>query len=578
MIKLTKEQYGAVNEPGSVLVKACPGSGKTRAIVAKLIQLCTEVAGTPRKVACITYTNAAVSELSSRVSLIGGLPSDTCEICTIHTFCLANILRPFAHLLEGEVPRGFGILGPDSPQLFEVGGRIFGNRIGGWFFRDILLNIRERQDGIFIPAELRNDKEEAHQFHQEIRALGLLTFGDILFFAAKLVAEFPFIRRSLASRFRCVVVDEFQDTSEEQADIISAVAGVKINDLFLVGDEKQSIYGSFSGARPDLFLGFSGNAQFEVTPKSFTGNFRSSAIICSAAESIYPRKPAMVALGAHRECPLEVEVFTVQSGLKALTEHFIPAVKEHGVSLGDCAILSPQWNELRSLGRSLSARGFAVVGPGARPYRRASEFTGVAEAAAECVVFPSTTAAARLEGSLIFCLRSVNRGDSIGTPWDRRRAVSMIRAKAKELYKANCSAVEWIEHLANFSAEALLSIGLVTETGAGQIRTTAEMMIRQIDELHRREDTRAFGLNELAMFSNPREALELSTLHSSKGREWDAVAIVDLHDGKIPHRLAVDKEESKRLFYVGCTRAKRLLMLFCYEGDHPCPYLELLKN
>jgi DNA helicase-2/ATP-dependent DNA helicase PcrA len=80
------------------------------------------------------------------------------------------------------------------------------------------------------------------------------------------------------------------------------------------------------------------------------------------------------------------------------------------------------------------------------------------------------------------------------------------------------------------------------------------------------------------MFSNPTEAIEFSTLHSSKGMEWDAVAIVDLHEGKIPHSRARDLEETKRLFYVGCTRAKRMLMLFSYQGEQPSRFLELLKT
>jgi len=573
-VKLTAEQYDVVNEEQSCLVKACPGSGKTRAIIAKLLKVCEEVRNSPRKVACITYTNAAVHEICRRIQKVGGLPDGSCEINTIHTFCLLNVLRPFAHLLGDEVPTTFGILGPDSPELFAVGGEIFGGQINQQFFRDMLMNIKRRDNGIFCPENL--DSGRATEFYNQISASGLLTFGDIVYFSEKIVSRFPFVRRSLASRFYRIIVDEFQDTSPEQANILKAIAGVNRTRLMLVGDENQSIFG-FSDARPDIFSEFAENADFPIIEKTFTGNFRCSSLIVETAEKICERNPNMVAVGLDRDCTHEVQRIYSANAASGILEHFISVVEAEGISFGNCAVLAPQWWELRTLGRILASKGVPVVGPGARPYRRASEFTNVAEAAAECVVAPSSEAQSRLERALTFCLRSVNRGNFICEDrWEKRKAVCRIRRAAAQLHGEDLAAIEWVEALAAVAAETLESSGLTSSQGKLQIQTTAQAMASQIQENHNRENAADFGIKKLALFSNPKNSLQLSTIHSAKGLEWDAVALVDLHEGKIPHKNAVDVDESRRLLYVGCTRAKKILMLFTHNNRTPSRFLALL--
>src|SRR5690606_35588816 len=96
------QQQRALDHPGNVLLKACPGSGKTRTIVAKLVKDVEALRGTPFSVACITYTNAAVSEIDARVAA-HLMPDDQQNyvVSTIHSFCLHHVLRPFASRVEG---------------------------------------------------------------------------------------------------------------------------------------------------------------------------------------------------------------------------------------------------------------------------------------------------------------------------------------------------------------------------------------------------------------------------------------------------------------------------------------------
>ena len=100
MIPLTPEQKLAVAAKSHLLLTACPGSGKTRVILAKLLELADEVAGTPNFISCITYTNAAVDEIEHRLRKFGGQETaDKCHVATIHSFCLQNILKPYHWLI-----------------------------------------------------------------------------------------------------------------------------------------------------------------------------------------------------------------------------------------------------------------------------------------------------------------------------------------------------------------------------------------------------------------------------------------------------------------------------------------------
>jgi len=128
-MSLTPEQRLAVDCDRNILLTACPGSGKTRTIIAKLIKEVERLRGTPRAVACITYTNSAVQEIEHRSAILLKSGDETNFIVsTIHAFCLNNILRPFAWRFAGftSLPK---ILTRDNPD-FELISQHAASQIG----------------------------------------------------------------------------------------------------------------------------------------------------------------------------------------------------------------------------------------------------------------------------------------------------------------------------------------------------------------------------------------------------------------------------------------------------------------
>src|SRR5690606_33998356 len=97
-LMLTDEQKEAVRCEADLMLTACPGSGKTRVIISKLTRVIDELRGSPRSVACITYTNSGVYEIEARLRQhVQPGDESTYEIGTIHSFCLNHVFRPFCH-------------------------------------------------------------------------------------------------------------------------------------------------------------------------------------------------------------------------------------------------------------------------------------------------------------------------------------------------------------------------------------------------------------------------------------------------------------------------------------------------
>src|SRR5262249_34032727 len=116
-MNLTVEQEDAVRCDQNLMLTACPGSGKTRVIISKLARAIDSVRDTPRAVACITYTNAAVHEIEARLRFhIQPGDESYYDVCTIHSFCLNHIFRPFCYLIAG-YKNGFKVLTPESGEF-----------------------------------------------------------------------------------------------------------------------------------------------------------------------------------------------------------------------------------------------------------------------------------------------------------------------------------------------------------------------------------------------------------------------------------------------------------------------------
>lgn len=571
---LNKKQIAAAGYSGNICVRACPGSGKTRAIIGKILNCVDEVRGTPRRIACITYTHAAVNEIESRIRQEGVSNDDEYyEVCTIHSFCLQYFLQPNCHLLSGFAD-GFQVLAPDSQRWREIASEMMSKHsLPSRMYESLSSVHRDADHSVFVPSGV--PEYVAQELIEKLDSESLVTFADIVYYAARLAQEHPYISRGVASRFAWVLVDEFQDTSYGQVSVLRSIASHGNTRFFLVGDPNQSIM-AFAGAHRELMTAFAGEIG-ATTSIQFSGNYRCSGEIVCCAERLLPTCPPMTAEGPTKDEKLAASHTVVERPLQAIVDCFIPEIVRHEMNLGECAVLAPWWVPLFHLGRELRALDIPVVGPGARPYRRSRLFAQLAEHLCAYAVDASPELFRSAQWILYLMLLNIT-GNAQWTvfSYEGRRILLRLMAIAREGREHFAEdGVGWLRSVSTRVGECLILSELMTRHEAGLVTESAVDMIRDIE----RNTGGIIHTDELGLFAKPSNCLHLITMHSSKGREFDGVAIIDLHDGRLPHFSANTKdeyEEARRLFYVGITRARRLLMCFTDTSDYrnrPSPFL-----
>jgi len=230
-MKLTDEQKNAVRCDENLMLTACPGSGKTRVIISKLARTVDEVRDTPRAVACITYTNAAVHEIEGRLRY-HIQPGDDAyfDICTIHSFCLNHIFRRFCYLIPG-YKQGFRVLAPGTEEFEEHVKAIYsahGRPPPAFREFDDFSQLRISLDGKPVgPAITRGGvtPQMALDYWKRIREAGLIDFAHIVYFSLLLLRRRKEILRYVSAKFAWILVDEFQDTTDLQVEILTLIAG-----------------------------------------------------------------------------------------------------------------------------------------------------------------------------------------------------------------------------------------------------------------------------------------------------------------------------------------------------------------
>jgi DNA helicase-2/ATP-dependent DNA helicase PcrA len=570
-MRLTPQQQAALDHPGNVLLTACPGSGKTRTIVAKLVSEVERLRGTPFAVACITYTNAAVSEIDTRVSA-HLMPDDHVNylVSTIHAFCLHQILRPFASRVAG-FSGAMKVLTPDREEFTALADEA-AEAVGRYDLRyedyELFGRIGLDVSGNYIGSALTDDmiRLAAPHFMQGAAAKGFIDFASILYLSYCLLRDDAEVARSVATRFQAFLIDEFQDTTEIQVEILRLIHAQSKSKFFLVGDPAQSIFG-FAGAKPELIEPFAAHIGASRA-YSLSWNFRSSSPIVEHAEKLFPRAPAMTSEGENKHCMEPVGFSAQDDTFDAITDKFLPAIERMGLPLGRSAILAKSWTELFSLARRLREYGVKVVGPGARPYRRSRLFANLAEQLGAAVTDGHRYNVRQLERAMFNAIQDMTgtgRWDIFG--YDGRRTMVALMRTARSLAEYQ-DGVNWMESLAAETGEILVQDGWIEASRQNDLLISTRDMVA--DMHHAGIDVDNLTIEDLGMFASPDKALRLTTIHDSKGREYAAVAIIGLKEGRIPDyrsRTAAAIEGDKRLFYVGVTRAEQLL-LYVYEHDY----------
>ncbi len=547
-------QLQACESRGHCVVLAGPGSGKTKTLTAKIARILAEDVRPPRGIACITYSLECAGELKNRLAALGIEEARNVFIGTVHSFCFTKIVLPFGHLSAlGLLPDSAVATDDQRAELFAAALKAAvsaDENPAHWRVRfDCYRRTYPDQDSREF---LETDEQLAalvRNYEAALRAANLIDFDGMVLDGLRLVERHEWVRRLIHARFPILAVDEYQDLGLPLHRIVESLcftAGIR---LFAVGDPDQSIYGAF-GARPELLQELSKRKGVEAVRLPF--NYRCGQKIVSMSETVlgeargYQSKAKTQGTIDFYEC---LEGLAQQADL--LCREIIPPAlaRRQGRTLGDIAVLYLDRNDGEVIAETVARMGlkFVRIDKGA-PYRRTPLTRWIEDCAKWC-----SGGWKHGQPRLSLLIRAwLGFERSLRSPLDRRaRRVDLVRFLFTHR-EASLSLRDW---LADLEATSLREVLASEATMADERVALAELQAACAGE----GKLAALTIGGFSGQTGSPNHLNLITLHSAKGLEFDVVVMMGMDQGRIPNwsaKTAALKQEQRRLFYVGLTRAR----------------------
>ncbi|TIV23859.1 MAG: ATP-dependent helicase [Mesorhizobium sp.] len=570
-LKTNPEQAAAVVETRHCVVLAGPGSGKTKTLTTAMARVLVQDVIEPRGVACITYNNECAIELETRLARLGVTPGDRAFIGTVHGFALSQVIGPYARCVSVGLPENFRVATrSEARAAVELAYRNVINDGGDPHRRWEFASEKRKRDVDRSRPEWRTRNPELAAFIEayeaELRRQGLLDFDDMPLLACRMIKENLWIREALRARFPVLFVDEYQDLGHALHELVLLLCfegGIR---LFAVGDADQSIY-AFAGANPELLESLTRRSDVRTIRLRF--NYRSGGKIIRASLGALGEERDYRGVDGAPEGDLSFwhVPYGHDSQAQAIANAIIPKLIEQGFELGQIAVL----------------------------YRAAWLGDKVATALKDAnipFVRTDTNALVRRNSRLARFIEECARWATGGwrdadPPYARllSQAMTLVfgrHASEREEQDLSAQLMAFLntsigssetthQWLLRFSREVVTPWSHVARNSEQEWQICAEMITNT-------DPVRDLDLS-LAHFAGRVEGagrVNLSTLHSAKGREFDAVIMYGVNASDIPSerdsRTPAGLREARRLFYVGVTRPKRHLSLI-YQEHHHSPWV-----
>jgi DNA helicase-2/ATP-dependent DNA helicase PcrA len=583
-ISANPEQIKAINHgEGAIVVYACPGSGKSTVIAKRVDKLILNGID-PKRILVISYTKSSVSDMKEKVKTNGA------EICTFHSLMyriIRNIngYKQLKIIMDNERTRIIKELTVNKTQ--EIISAVQ-NEIS--LVKNDMIDINDYYSASVADGEFRS----VYNRYEEIkREHGLIDFDDIQVICNKVLTEDEPLRKRIASQYSYIMIDEFQDINLIQYRFLELLMKDNEN-IMVVGDDDQSIY-RFRGARKEFISDIASKYPNRKTV-TLTTNYRSTSKIVGFANKLIEQNKNRhskhmqshgMETGAETKTKTKTEgqpVFLIETDnvygeALSITEYILWA-NGKGTPYNDIAVLYRVNIQADAVADALLSRGI--------PCRMKDET-------------PSIYSHWITKDLLAYLSLSVNRSDNDSF----KRILNKPNRKINKIYGGDKTKDSLLEHYLDSGAVDSNVIGKLQnlEVDLNVIRkfppskalkyiytrvdykrhieafarlngisaSTLYDVYYMVSELAKGSDTINIFLSKVSdnkLSVNASDGVLLSSLHNAKGLEFDTVFIAGAHELLLPHensKTHEQTEEELRLFYVGCTRAKRQLFISSYK-------------
>ncbi|SER56508.1 ATP-dependent helicase [Lachnobacterium bovis] len=581
------QQKAILHKDGPMLVLAGPGSGKTTVITQRTKKLVTDYGIDPSKILVITFTKAAALEMKARFQKLMGDVVANVTFGTFHAVYF-TILKYAYHYRASNIIT--------EEERYNVMKRIISN-YNSLEYDDINEFIKDIYSEI---GEIKNSRLDVNHYYSKICGEEIfreifstyqnilqtnkkIDFDDMLSITFELLDQRKDILAAWQSKYQYILVDEFQDINQIQYDILKMLA-LPENNLFIVGDDDQSIY-RFRGSKPEIMLNF---------PKEFNNskrvlldtNYRCQKAIVDASLNLisYNKERFQKKIFAHNAETTKVN-YAIYENQADESKNIINIINDYikkGKSYDDIAILFRTNTQPRMLMGKLMEYNI--------PFRTKDNVPNLYNhwIARDIFTYIRLAHGSRERADFFQIMnrpkRYISRDSVLSKVIDFGRWKAFYNDKewiAERIDKLEYD-LKMLQMMKPYAAINYIRNGIgydeFIKEYAQYRKINEDDLFETLEELHQASkefetynewneyiEEYTKQIKEVSNKKNQVEnAITLATLHSSKGLEFDIVFIIDVNEGVMPFKKAVlpqEIEEERRMFYVGMTRAKYDLYL-----------------
>ena len=606
--ELNPEQYKAVTTiNGAILIIAGAGSGKTRVITFRIAHMLDS--GIPQsQILALTFTNKAANEMEDRVKDLTQRKLQNLTVSTFHAFGVRILRQDIDKLGYRE---NFSIYDEtDRTSLIKECGRELNfspDAMDIYKISQLFSNIKTGRKNWGTENDMYRQLYESYQ--EGLKLFNAVDFDDLIVLPIKLFREHPEVLQRYRDRYKYIMVDEFQDTSHQQYELMHLLAD---QNVAVVGDDDQSIY-SWRGADYQNIINF--EKDFPVTEIRLEQNYRSSNTILEAANGVIShntnRKDKKLWSGNGAGKPIEIfmpENETAEADF--IAEGILGIAMEEKRKYDDFGVLIRANTQSRYIEEAFLQNNIPYTMSGGTSFFERKEIKdvisylrvianhdddinllriinvprrGIGRAAIQVI----NDEAQNLESTLWTAMQSLIKAEaspaSDTLKEDLETFVQIIENHRQKLLSGRGLAKKVRELLEEIDYKSYL----VSENSKSEkavrfklknIELLLEMMERWEIDPDNPNPSLFNYLNRITLMSrdngddeSDKGKVNLMTIHASKGLEFPVVFIAGVEEGLIPHQRSVDEnggdvEEERRLFYVAITRARdKLLISSCMK-------------